>query len=83
MAIFWSLTPHMTGSNNTDSVRKAYICQYAPDGYDDRIWDKDANGGHGGPMKVGSAGKAAVDEARNFLVLKGAKGVPPPSLAKL
>ena len=29
-------------------------------------------------MKVDSAGKGAVDEARNFLVLKGAKGVPPP-----
>ena len=77
-AIFWSLTPHFTGANNTDSVRKAYICQYAPDGYDDRIWDKDANGGNGGPMKVDPAGKPAVDEARNFLVLKGGKGVSPP-----
>lgn len=83
VAIFWSLTPHMTGANNTDSVRKAYVCQYAPDGYDDRIWDKDANGGLGGPMKVDSAEKAAANEARNLLVLKGAKGVPPPSLAKL
>jgi len=80
VALFWSLTPHMTGANNTDSVRKAYICQYAPDGYDNRIWDKGANGGHGGPMKVDAAEKAAANEARNFLVLKGAKGVPPPSL---
>ena len=79
VATFWSLTPHMTGANNTDSVRKAYICQYAPDGYDNRIWDKDANGGHGGPMKVDAAEKAAANEARNFLVLKGAKGVPPAS----
>ena len=83
VAIFWSLTPHMTGANNTDCVSKAYICQYAPDGYDDRIWDKDANGGRGGPMKVGSARKAPVDEARNFLVLKGAQGVATPSLARL
>ena len=81
MAIFWSLTPHMTGANLTDSVRKAYICQYAPDGYDDRIWDNDANGGHGGPMRVDSVEKPAVNDARNFLVLKGAKGVPRPSLA--
>ena len=80
VAIFWSLTPHMTGANNTDSVRKAYICQYAPDGYDNRIWDKDANGGRGGPMQVDAAEKAAVNEARNFLVLKGTKGVPSPSL---
>ena len=72
----------MTGANNTDSVGKAYICQYAPDGYDDRIWDKEANGGRGGPMKVGSGGKAAVNEARNFLLLKGAQGVPAPSRAK-
>ena len=81
VAIFWSLTPHMTGANLTDSVRKAYICQYAPDGYDDRIWDNDANGGHGGPMRVDSVEKPAVNDARNFLVLKGAKGVPRPALA--
>ena len=81
VAIFWSLTPHMTGANLTDSVRKAYICQYAPDGYDDRIWDNDANGGHGGPMRVDSVEKPAVNDASNFLVLKGAKGVPRPSLA--
>jgi hypothetical protein len=29
---FSSLTPHMTGPNVTDSVRKAYILQYAPAG---------------------------------------------------
>ncbi len=29
---FSSLTPHLTGPNTTDSVRKAYILQYAPDG---------------------------------------------------
>jgi phytanoyl-CoA hydroxylase len=29
---FSSLTPHRTGPNRTDSVRKAYILQYAPDG---------------------------------------------------
>lgn len=30
--IFSSLTPHMTGPNTTDGVRKTYILQYAPDG---------------------------------------------------
>jgi ectoine hydroxylase-related dioxygenase (phytanoyl-CoA dioxygenase family) len=30
IVIFSSLTPHMTGPNTTDGVRKAYICQYAP-----------------------------------------------------
>ena len=31
-AVFSSLTPHLTGPNTTDEVRKAYILQYAPDG---------------------------------------------------
>ena len=30
--VFSSLTPHMTGPNLTDQVRKAYILQYAPAG---------------------------------------------------
>ena len=30
--VFSSLTPHLTGPNTTDGVRKAYIVQYAPDG---------------------------------------------------
>jgi ectoine hydroxylase-related dioxygenase (phytanoyl-CoA dioxygenase family) len=30
--VFSSLTPHLTGPNTTDAVRKAYIVQYAPDG---------------------------------------------------
>src|SRR5262249_55453968 len=30
--VFSSLTPHMTGPNLTDAVRKAYILQYAPAG---------------------------------------------------
>lgn len=32
IVVFSSLTPHCTGPNRTDSVRKAYIVQYAPDG---------------------------------------------------
>jgi len=30
--VFSSLTPHMTGANTTDAVRKTYILQYAADG---------------------------------------------------
>ena len=32
IVVFSSLTPHTTGLNITDEVRKAYIVQYAPDG---------------------------------------------------
>jgi phytanoyl-CoA hydroxylase len=32
VVVFSSLTPHSTGSNLTDAVRKAYIVQFAPDG---------------------------------------------------
>lgn len=32
VVVFSSLTPHATGHNRTDAVRKAYILQYVPDG---------------------------------------------------
>ena len=32
VVVFSSLTPHCTGANTTDEVRRAYIVQYAPDG---------------------------------------------------
>jgi ectoine hydroxylase-related dioxygenase (phytanoyl-CoA dioxygenase family) len=32
IVVFSSLTPHSTGPNRTDDVRKAYIVQYAPSG---------------------------------------------------
>jgi len=32
IVVFSSLTPHRTGPNLTDKIRKAYILQYAPDG---------------------------------------------------
>jgi ectoine hydroxylase-related dioxygenase (phytanoyl-CoA dioxygenase family) len=32
IVVFSSLTPHCTGPNRTDAVRKSYIVQYAPDG---------------------------------------------------
>ena len=32
VAVFSSLTPHRTGPNLTDDIRKSYILQYAADG---------------------------------------------------
>ena len=32
VVVFSSLTPHSTGPNLTDTVRKSYIVQFAPDG---------------------------------------------------
>jgi ectoine hydroxylase-related dioxygenase (phytanoyl-CoA dioxygenase family) len=32
IVVFSSLTPHATGPNTTDGIRKAYIVQFAPDG---------------------------------------------------
>ena len=32
IVVFSSLTPHATGPNLSDEVRKAYIVQFAPDG---------------------------------------------------
>lgn len=32
VVVFSSLTPHMTGPNLTDQIRKSYIVQFAPDG---------------------------------------------------
>lgn len=54
VAVFSSLTPHRTGPNVTDGIRKAYILQYAPDG----AWIHPRNGE---PF-------AADDPDRQFLV---------------
>ena len=80
VAIFWSLTPHMTGANNTLDIRKAYVCQYAPDGFNNRIWDKGANSGQGGEVTVDTKEKNQLDEKKNFLILKLGKGVQPPQM---
>ncbi len=80
VAIFWSLTPHMTGPNNTQEIRKAYVCQYAPDGYNNRVWDKGANAGKGGMVMSYGDETNAVDVLKNFLILKEGIGVKPPDL---
>jgi phytanoyl-CoA hydroxylase len=40
--VFSSLTPHATGHNTTDGIRRAYILQYAPDGAECLRGDPDA-----------------------------------------
>jgi phytanoyl-CoA hydroxylase len=42
VVVFSSLTPHCTGPNRTDEVRKSYIVQYAPDGAE--VLQTDADG---------------------------------------
>lgn len=69
VVVFSSLTPHLTGPNNTHEVRKAYILQYAPDGAAVLWGDPDA-----GPPS--GAVPAAVAE-RQYRVL--AHGAPVPA----
>ncbi len=40
--VFSSLTPHATGHNTTDAIRRAYIVQYAPEGAECLRGDPDA-----------------------------------------
>ena len=77
VALFWSLTPHMTGPNQTDRTRKAYIVQYAADGWNNRIWDKRGDSGAGAPVGSSGSGPSPVEEDRNFFVLRGGCGVRP------
>jgi ectoine hydroxylase-related dioxygenase (phytanoyl-CoA dioxygenase family) len=44
IVVFSSLTPHRTGPNRTQSTRKAYIVQFAPDGAE-RL-EPDGQGGY-------------------------------------
>jgi len=65
--VFSSLTPHFTGPNTTESVRKAYIAQYAPVGV------KILSGDPGAGEPTGKAG--AEDPDRQFPVLRGGERV--------
>jgi ectoine hydroxylase-related dioxygenase (phytanoyl-CoA dioxygenase family) len=65
--VFSSLTPHLTGPNTTDAVRKAYIVQYAPVG----IRRIEGDWVHG----AAPSGSALCDDPdRQFAVLRD--GVP-------
>lgn len=61
VVVFSSLTPHMTGANVSDKVRKALILQYAPDGI----------------AQVERDGRRVVqdDPERNRLILAGGKAL--------
>jgi ectoine hydroxylase-related dioxygenase (phytanoyl-CoA dioxygenase family) len=47
IVVFSSLTPHATGPNRTDEIRKAYIVQLAPDGAANIVRDEED-----GPLKT-------------------------------
>ncbi len=59
IVVLSSLTPHCTGPNSTDDVRKAYIVQFAPDGA-----EVVADDPHGGKTRT-----PADDPGRQFEVL--------------
>jgi ectoine hydroxylase-related dioxygenase (phytanoyl-CoA dioxygenase family) len=66
--VFSSLTPHLTGPNVTDAVRKAYIVQYAPEG---------AEKLEGDWMVGPPTGRARQDDpTRQPLVVSGGRPVP-------
>jgi phytanoyl-CoA hydroxylase len=67
IVVFSSLTPHSTGPNLTDQVRKAYIVQFAPDGA--YVIQDD---GHGGQRHF-----TADDAQRQFPVVIGGRAAPP------
>ena len=59
IAVFSSLTPHRTGPNMSENIRKSYILQYAPDGSERKI-------SH-------SLSEPVNDKSRQFLILKDGK----------
>ena len=73
--VFSSLTPHLTGPNTTDAVRKAYILQYAPDG---------ARTMHGDPREETPTESHPCDAPeRQYPVVRDGRPVDPPLLAGL
>jgi len=65
IVVFSSLTPHRTGPNQSDAVRKSYILQYAPDGARARSDD---------PRRSGRQD----DPERQYAVLRGGEPAPLP-----
>lgn len=65
--VFSSLTPHFTGPNLTNAVRKAYILQYAPLGAQTLVGDP----AKGEPRER----RSCDDPARQFAVLRGGQPV--------
>jgi phytanoyl-CoA hydroxylase len=67
IVVFSSLTPHSTGPNRTDGVRKAYIVQFAPSGA------VVIRRGPDGPVQR----VPADDPARQYEILRGGEPVTP------
>ena len=72
IVVFSSLTPHLTGPNTTDAVRKAYILQYAPAGAMKQLGDAAA-----GPP---TSEELCADPGHQFPVLRDGQPVPVPPL---
>lgn len=68
LVAFTSLTPHCTGRNTTDDVRKAYIVQYAPTG---SVAYRPAPDGGRGPAEPQD------DDRRQFVVVRDGRPVTP------
>ena len=67
IVVFSSLTPHATGPNRTDAVRKAYIVQYAPSGAEVLQ-----------PQPDGSVARVPADDgARQYEVLRHGERLDP------
>ncbi len=71
VVLFSSLTPHLTGPNRSDAVRKTYILQYAPDGA--CVVRADGNGGRAGR-------ELQNDAQRQYLILEEGRRLEVPSL---
>ena len=71
VVVFSSLTPHLTGPNRTDRLRKTYIVQFAPDG---------ASGITVQNGKRSAAPCTAPD--RQYPILVDGKPAPPPGLSE-
>jgi phytanoyl-CoA hydroxylase len=66
--VFSSLTPHLTGPNTTEAVRKAYILQYAPSG---------ACALRGDPRQEPTERVPCDEPSRQYEVLRGGRPVAP------
>jgi ectoine hydroxylase-related dioxygenase (phytanoyl-CoA dioxygenase family) len=72
VVVFSSLTPHLTGPNTTDAVRKAYILQYAPAG---------AEVLRGDPSSADAPRREPTDAPeRQYPVARDGERVEPPAL---
>lgn len=71
VVVFSSLTPHLTGPNTTDEVRKTYICHYAPVGAHLLL---------GSPPEPPTERRTCDDTVWQFPVVRDGRTVHPPPL---